>query len=80
MKQMPRKLVLDTDALRVEAFSTQTDPTEQPGTVRAHVDDSKPYTCGCPTQNTHCQQYSCPNNSCACPSWSGPECGTICVG
>lgn len=80
MKQTPRKLALDTDALQVESFALQEAPTEQPGTVRAHLDEpTAPRTCGCPTQNTHCGQYTC-YASCYCPSWSGPECGTVCVG
>ena len=71
MKQTPRKLVLDTDALLVETFVVQKDPTEQTGTVQGHMPR--------PTRNTCPGAASC-ENTCTCPSWSGAECGTVCIG
>lgn len=78
MKHTIRKLALNAESLRVETFAMQEEPTAQPGTVHAHVEDTKPQTCGCPTRYT-CNEFTC-QNSCNCPSWSGPECGTVCVG
>lgn len=69
MKQTIRKLVLNADALRVETFAAQDSPTENAGTVRGHLGPpTEPQTCPCP------QTY---NN---CPSWSGRECNTVCIG
>lgn len=67
MKQAIRKLVLDTDALRVETFAAEDNPAEGPGTVRGHdVDPTVPRSCPCPTYH--------------CYTWSGAECNTVCVG
>lgn len=85
-----RKLTLHLDALRVETFATRDEATENPGTVQAHEyeEDSAVHTCGCPTYARTCgcsayrtcsPNYTC-YNTCDCPSWSGPECNTVCVG
>lgn len=68
MKQTIRKLVLDTDTLRVETFAPEDPRTQGPGTVRGHEMDTptRPQTCPCPSYH--------------CYTWSGAECNTMCVG
>ncbi len=65
-----RKLKLHLEKLEVESFTTRDQDTVTPGTVEAHVRTER-RTCG---NNVTCY------NTCDCPSWSGPECNTVCIG
>lgn len=66
-----RKLKLHLDGLQVESFTTREQATARPGTVEGHMPRTENRTCG---NNVTCY------NTCDCPSWSGPECNTVCVG
>jgi hypothetical protein len=90
---MMKKLTLALDDLRVESYATTDEAVADPGTVRAHAEASH-HTCGCPQTDyrtcgcTEVRTCGCPEthevitcaNTCACPSWSGPECNTVCIG
>jgi hypothetical protein len=65
-----KKLRLQLDDLRVDSFATREAPTENVGTVAGHA----------PSNGRTCPGNPTCDNTCGCPSWSGPECNTVCIG